>query len=322
MWKPIKRTLSYWLVRGLIFLASAMPRRLALRLFSTLGGMAFYFLKEDRARTEINLGLAMPGLKRPELRRLARRVWMDLGRNCVDVLRFPRMGWEEMEKLVEVEGLAILEEALSVGRGVVAVTGHIGNWEMLAAYFSMRGYPLSVLARPLRDARFERLIDDRRKSKGMKPISRIGSAKSAFESLKEGGILGVLIDQDTPVKGVFCDFFGRPAFTPAGPAYLALRTGAAVVPMAIYLQKDGTYLVRIMKQVDTSARDSANEDLRALQITQDSTTALEEMIRYQPSQWVWMHDRWKTKPEAEEARRGEEEWAGRSRSAGERACAR
>jgi KDO2-lipid IV(A) lauroyltransferase len=302
--KTIKRASLYALVRGLMFTAQVLPRWVSLRFFSTLGVLAFYVLKKERARTEINLALAMPHLSRAELRRLSRDVWALLGRNCVDALRLLGMKWEEMSALVRVEGLRVLEEAVSRGRGVVAVTGHIGNWEMLAAYFSMRGYPLSVLARPLRDPRLERLIDRVRRSKGMRPISRIGNVKAAYEALKNGGVLGVLIDQDTSVKGVFCDFFGRPAFTPSGPAYLAMRTGAAIVPMAISLQRDGTHLVRILEPVQVEAtgghgsragsRDT--EDSRALAITQSCTRALEELIRLEPAQWVWMHERWKTGP--------------------------
>jgi len=300
LWKSLRRGLTYLFVRFLIWAAGALPRPSALKLFSTLGALAFYLLPKARVTTEVNLSMAMPELPRAELRRTARRVWSDMGRNCVDVLRFSRTGWDELDKLVRVEGLGILEEAVSRGRGMIAVTGHIGNWEMLAAYFSMRGYPLSVLARPVRDGRFEKILDRLRRQKGMRPISRIANARPAYEALKRGGILGVLIDQDTPVKGVFCDFFGRPAFTPAGPAYLAMRTGAAVVPLAISMRSDGTHLVRILDPIDASARDG-DVDGRALEITRECTQALEKLIRYEPTQWVWMHERWKTRPEMRKA---------------------
>jgi KDO2-lipid IV(A) lauroyltransferase len=297
LWRSLRHGLTFAFVRALIWAAGALPRRSALRLFSTLGALAFYLLPKARVTTEVNLSMAMPGLSRAELRNVARQVWSALGKNCLDVLRFPRTGWDELEKLVRVEGLETLEEAVSRGRGVIAITGHIGSWEMLAAYFSMRGYPLSVLARPLRDDRLEALLDSLRRGKGMRPISRIANARPAYESLKKGDILGVLIDQDTPVKGVFCDFFGRPAFTPAGPAYLAMRTGAAVVPMAISMQSDGTHLVRILEPVDAAAKDGDDKDRRALEITAECTRSLERLIRYEPTQWVWMHERWKTRPE-------------------------
>ncbi len=304
MRRSLRRAIAYVLIRGLTAASLRLPRTLSLRLFSGLGVLAFYALRRDRNKTEINLALSLPELTRSEVRALGRNVWAALGRNCVDALRLPQMCWEEINGLVRIEGLGILEEALCRGKGVIAVTGHIGNWEMLGAYFSMRGYPLSVLARPLRDERLETLVDSMRRSKGIRPIPRTGSVKPAYESLRKGGMLGVLIDQDTPVKGVFCDFFGRSAFTPAGPAYLAMRTGAAIVPMGIHLQADGTHLVTVMDSIphescdtrDCQAPSESLEDSRARSITQSCTKAIEELIRREPSQWVWMHERWKTRP--------------------------
>jgi KDO2-lipid IV(A) lauroyltransferase len=193
-----------------------------------------------------------------------------------------------------------LEEAVSRGKGVVAVTGHIGCWELLGAYFSMMGYPLAVIVRPLRDQRLENLIDNLRRSKGMKPISRMTNVKAAYGWLKRGGILGVLIDQDTSVKGVFCDFFGRPAYTPAGPAYLALRTGAPIVPIAIQLEEDGTQVVRVKRPIDLPK--SMDTDACVRLVMQACTQAIEDYVRCRPTQWVWMHERWKTTPLRESER--------------------
>jgi len=293
--KTLRRALAYALVRVLMVIAWAVPRSCALRLFGTAGVLAWRMQREDRTRTEVNLSLALPELSRDEVREFAKRVWIDLGRNCVDVLRLPRLTWHDLTDFVEVQGLGRFEEVLSRGKGVIVVTGHIGSWELLAAYFSMLGYPLSVIVRPLRDERFEALVDELRRSKGMRPISRIGNVKAAYGCLKKGHILGVLIDQDTSVKGVFCDFFGIPAYTPAGPAVLALRAGAPIVPMAIQLQEDGTQLIRIKEPIESSGDSGSESDVRS--IMQRCTRAIEDFIRYHPTQWVWMHDRWKTMPE-------------------------
>ena len=294
MGKALRRAILYAFVRGLMSLAFILPRSLALRLFGGLGALASLFLRKDRIRAEVNLSLAFPQYSRQEIRDLARRVYAELGRNCADVFRFPRLRWYELSRFVKVEGLSYFEEAVSRGRGVVVVTGHIGCWELLAAYFSMIGYPLAVIVRPLRDQRLEKLIESLRRSKGMKPISRMTNVKAAYSWLKRGGILGVLIDQDTSVKGVFCDFFGRPAYTPAGPAYLALRTGAAIVPMAIQLEDDGTHVVRIKKPIVVP--ENLNSDAWVLSVMQACTRAIEDYVRYRPAQWVWMHERWKTVP--------------------------
>lgn len=290
----------YALARGLILLALILPRSVALRLFGGLGAVAFVLLRKDRIRTEVNLSLAFPERSRQEVRSLAGRVYVELGRNCADVFRLPWLRWDELGSFVSVEGLSYFEEALSRGKGVVVVTGHIGCWELMAAYFSMTGYPLAVVVRPLRDQRLERLIDGLRRSKGMKPISRVSNVKAAYSWLKRGGVLGVLIDQDTSVKGVFCDFFGRPAYTPAGPAYLALRTGASIVPMAIQLEEDGTHMVRVKEPIGVP--ESLDTEACVQTVMQACTQAIEDYIRHRPTQWVWMHERWKTTPLQESQR--------------------
>jgi len=282
-----------------MFLARVLPRSVALRFFGFLGGCFFFLFAKDRVRAEVNLSLAFPERSRQEIRRLARRVFAELGRNCVDVLRLPTVTWQELGSFVRIEGLGRFEEALSRGKGVVAVTGHIGCWELLAAHFSMMGYPLAAIVRPVRDERLEALVDGLRSSKGMKPISRVNNVKAAYSWLRRGGVLGVLIDQDTSVKGVFCNFFGRPAYTPAGPAYLALRTGAAIVPMAIQMEEDGTQVIKVKEPIDVPQGGDTEASVRS--IMQSCTDEIEDYIRFRPAQWVWMHERWKTSP----AREGE-----------------
>lgn len=282
----------YVLARGLMLLGRVLPRSVALRLFGGLGAAGFLLLRRDRTRAEVNLSLAFSEYSRKEIRKLARRVYVELGRNCVDVFGLSALKWHELDDFVSVQGVTHFDEAVSRGKGVIAVTGHIGCWELLAAYFSMIGYPLAVIVRPLRDRKLEKLIDDLRRSKGMKPISRVSNVKAAYSWLKRGGVLGVLIDQDTSVKGTFCDFFGRPAFTPVGPAYLALRTGAAIVPMAIQMEEDGTHTIRIREPIDVP-RDLDTETC-VHSVMQACTQAIEDYIRRRPAQWVWMHERWKT----------------------------
>lgn len=297
MGKQLRWVSIYALARGLMLVTLVVPRSLALRVFGGLGGVGYVLLRRGRMRAEVNLSLAFPERSRQEIRRLARRVYVELGRNCVDVFRLRRLKWHQLGGFIRVEGLSYLEEAMSRGKGVVAVTGHIGCWELLGAYLSMMGYPLAVIVRPLRDERLERLIDGLRRSKGMRPISRIGSVKAAYSWLKRGGVLGVLIDQDTSVKGVFCDFFGRPAYTPAGPAYLALRTGAGIVPMAIQMDEDGTQIIRVKEPIDVPGGQDTEACVRS--VMQACTQAMEECIRLRPTQWVWMHERWKTVPAME-----------------------
>lgn len=299
MGRRLRRLVLFGLIRFLMLIARAFPRSVMLGLFGGLGAASFVILRRDRIRTEVNLSLAFPQRSRQDIRALARRVYVDLGRNCVDVFRLGALKWQDLRTFVRVENVACFDEALSRGKGVIAVTGHIGCWELLGAHFSMLGYPLAVIARPLRDPRLELLIDGLRRSKGMKPISRMSNVKTAYSWLKDGGVLGVLIDQDTSVKGVFCDFFGRKAFTPAGPAYLALRTGAAIVPMAIQMEEDGTQVVRVKSPI--AIPEVSDTETCVKKVMQECTNAIEDYVRQRPTQWVWMHDRWKTSPGQETA---------------------
>jgi KDO2-lipid IV(A) lauroyltransferase len=292
--KSLGRALAYTVVRVLMIVARTVARSHALRLFGAAGLLARRVLRAERILTEVNLSLALPEYSRNEVRKLGRRVWVDLGRNCVDALRLPYLSWHDLPGFVEVQGLTRFEEILSRGRGVLVVTGHIGCWELLTAYFSMLGYPVGVTTRPLQDARLEKLIDGLRRSKGIRTFSGASSEEAAYACLKRGHILAVLIDRDTSVKGVFCDFFGQPAFTPVYAAVLALRAAAPIVPMAIHLRDDGLQVIRLAEPIEPAGDPDSESDVRS--VMQRCTKAIEVLIRLQPTQWVWMQERWKTVP--------------------------
>jgi KDO2-lipid IV(A) lauroyltransferase len=263
--------------------------------------------RAERVRTEVNLSLALPECSRREIRELGKRVWMELGRNFVDLLRLPHLTWHDLPGFVEVEGLNRFEEVLSRGKGVIVVTGHIGCWELLAAYFSMLGYPLSMVVRPLEDARFEKLMDGLRRSKGMRPIFGMSDVNAAYGCLKAGHILGTFIDRGTFAEDVSCDFFGQPALTPAGPAALALRAGTPIVPAAIHLQDGGVQLIRMSEPIEPLGEPDSESDVRS--ITQSCSKVIEDLIRCQPEQWTWMHERWKTPPvRSESEKRDKADW--------------
>ncbi len=294
MGKSLGRALAYASVRVLMFLAWVLPRPRALRLLGAVGLVARRVLRDERIRTEVNLSLALPECSRDEVRELGKRVWVDLGRNFVDVFRLPHLSWYDLPGFIEVQGLSRLEEVLSRGKGVLVVTGHVGCWELLTAYFSMLGYPVSVISRALGDARLEEFIDGLRRSKGTKPICEANHEAAAYDSLKKGRILAVSIDQDASSRGVFCDFFGQPAFTPVEPAVLALRAGAPIVPAAIHLRGGGVQVIRMEEPFYPRGDVNSESDVRS--VMQNCTKAIEDLIRLEPTQWVWMRERWKTVP--------------------------
>jgi KDO2-lipid IV(A) lauroyltransferase len=181
-----------------------------------------------------------------------------------------------------------LDDALACGRGAIFVTGHIGNWELMAATLAQWGYPIHTVAKPSYDSRFTVLISKARAAFGVRAILRgdKGSASAMLRALRKNAVLGFLIDQDTDVPSVFAPFFGRPAKTPSAPAELALRTGAELVTGTIYRSATrGSHRIEISR-VDAAA---TVEETTAL-----FNQALEMRIRKHPLEWIWFHRRWKS----------------------------
>ena len=201
---------------------------------------------------------------------------------------------EELDRIVAAEGLEHLDRTSEEGKGVVLLSGHIGNWELLGAYIAMKGYPFSVVGRSLNNPRLDRLLVAHRERLGLKNIARGKATRQILRALHRGEMVGFLIDQDTEVEGAFVDFLGRPAYTPTGPVTLALKLGAPIVSAAIHREQDDTYHVVVRPRLEPARTDDVAEDIRVN--TAICSKVLEDFIREHPAQWVWMHRRWKTKP--------------------------
>ena len=293
--KRIKNWFLYRLITSLISLLNFLPRSTAIWLGGFLGRLAYLIIRDARRRTITNLGLAFGERSdKRELRRLGAKVFANLGRNVVDAVRLGRMNWEDVEKITGIEGLEYFDEAYRSGKGVIALTGHIGNFELLAAYFSLRGYRVSVIGRELYDPRLDRLLVHNRESVGLENIPSSAGVKPIIRALRGGKLLGVLADQDSSrVRGVFVDFFGRPARTPAGPGLLAYKTGSPIIPMAILREGKNRYKIVVKPRVELGFSGDRERDL--IDVAQEYTSVLESIIREHPAQWLWMHDRWRSK---------------------------
>ena len=223
---------------------------------------------------------------------MAKGCFAALARNACDALRLMHLPKEKIVALCTVEGEEHLWQACHGGQGVIALTGHIGCWELLAAYFSCKGYKVSVVYRDLRDKRLDSLLVGMRRRFGIKSIPRGASAVSAFRVLRRGEILAMLIDQDIDVDGLFVPFFGVPAYTPRGAAAFSLRSGAPIVPLAIHMQHDGSHHVTVLPALEAPS-DELTEERRIDELTRRCAEAVERLIRIYPQQWVWFHDRWR-----------------------------
>lgn len=219
---------------------------------------------------------------------------MHLAWNAVDFFHFGARSPAALAAVSRVSGQEHLAAAVRAGHGVVCVTGHVGNWELLGACVVQMGYPLTVLARKLYYPKLDRWVNALRNHMGMEVLDRNSPPRELLSRLRRGGLIGILIDQDTRTRGVFVEFFGRPAHTPVGPAVLALRTGSAVVPVFMKRMPDHTYRITIPAShvpANGRARTTAHE------LTAWATKHMEQAIRENPEQWVWIHERWRTQPD-------------------------
>lgn len=295
-WKRFRRGLRIRALLVALPLLSRLPHRLAVALGALVGTLAYYAVPKERRLALEHLALAFPERDARWRRQVARRCFGNLGRCALELAAVRSFDPElkEVALLGEPERL-LLAEAHAAGKGVVFVSCHVGNWELLARRLVREGYRAATVAREANDPRLTALLEARRAEAGLQTIWR-GSPSAARELLKRlraGDLLGLLIDQDTNVQGQFVPFFGRPAFTPRAPADLALRTGAAVVFGCAHRVAPTRHKL-VLRRVAVADTGDAQAD--SLALTAALTREIEAEVRAAPEEWVWMHRRWRTQP--------------------------
>jgi Kdo2-lipid IVA lauroyltransferase/acyltransferase len=292
--KRAKNTTIYGVVRSGLAVFRTLGFRRSLGAGRALGRLAFRLAARERERTLAHLALAFPELDPAGRRRLARQVFEHLGTavaECVNVRKV------DLATYVEIDPASgrRLDEILARGRGVVFVTGHCGNWELMARRLAQAGYPINTIGQKSYDPRFTRLIADFRSEGRVHTVWR-GEPRileKMLEVLAHQEIMGLLIDQDTKVPGVFVPFFGRAAYTPTAPALLARKARAPMVCGFNHRKDDGglrIVLEEIPASPEADLERAVAADTRAL------SACIERHIRAHPAEWVWMHRRWKTQP--------------------------
>lgn len=295
--KRIKYSALYYFVRFLIFVANALPRKWWLAFCGFLGRIAYYFV-EAREQTIIHLGLAYSGDKNTkEVIALSKQVFVMLGKNGGEILRAMNVHtMADLDKILVTHGIENFEIATAKGKGVIFLTCHLGAFDLQITNMSLRGLKPNIIGTALKDERLNEMLVYYRNAHGAIAIERGKETLRLIKALKTGGSIAILIDQDTNVKSCFVDFFGMKASTPVGAAILALKTGAAVVPTYIYLAADGMQHMYVLPEIPIVS--TGNEEQDVIANTQNYTRFIEDQIRKNPSQWVWMHERWKTRPQA------------------------
>lgn len=261
------------------------------------GRIVFALSKREKLKTLNSLATAYSThLGTAERMKLAKAVWANLGQNLFEIIHW--MGWTHERiaaQVVRVEGLEHFEAAVRRGKGVFVVTGHLGNWELLGGYLTTKAEG-SALAQNLYDPRFDKLVNWFRSDKlGAQMMIKRGLAlRGILEALKKGQFILSLSDQDTGQDGVFVPFFGKPAWTQSGVARIAQKSGAALVPAFMVRGADGRFELHIEKEIEIPK--TADWDQDVLEMVRRYTEVIERYVRAYPTQWVWMHERWKTRP--------------------------
>ena len=296
--KKAKRRAAYLLARSLIFAFSVVPRSLAITIGSWVGLAAWWLITNDQHKIERHLSLAYKeNLSASQKKQIGRNFYINSGKNYADVLRLTKHPASELEHLVSIEGLTHLEEAYLAGKGVIAIGGHIGNYELLGAFLVSLGFRVAVIGRELYDRQLDNLLTGIRNSSGIMNFKTTDKTQLLIDWLRSGGLLGVLIDTDSHrVRSIPVPFFGRMSNTPIGQTLLGLRAGSAFCPMACLRTKKNRYKIIIRPAVKITKSGSPHDD--AKRITVLCTKELEEIIDDNKDQWIWLHNRWHTKFES------------------------
>jgi Kdo2-lipid IVA lauroyltransferase/acyltransferase len=294
--KRLKRSLTYWFVRWCIFWFNLLPRWIVLWKGAGIGWLAWRFMPHERQKIDTNLKRVYGDkLSASERTRIGKQFFINSGKNIVEVVRFPRYFKSQIAPLVTVEGLDHFDRAYKARKGLIGITGHIGNFELLAGYISSLGYDIGVIGREMYDPRLDKLLIDNRASVGLTNFATTDSPKRIIQWLKDGKALGVLIDTDSMrVRGTFVPFFGIPANTPIGHAMIGLKVGASFLPMACVRTDKNRYKIIIKPPVEIPPTESFDEAV--YQVTLLCSKALEDIINTYPDQWIWIHNRWNTTP--------------------------
>lgn len=278
-------------VRLLLRRMASQPWTDAVRTARTAFSLLDRTLPRLRRIAHRNLELALPG--QPDHEAIIEGCFQSLSRLLATLAHFPHITRSNVNDWIRYEGFEHFEAAQRRGKGVLFATGHLGNWELSAFAHALMAEPMSFIVRPLDNPLLDAISTEYRSLSGNRILGRRDFLRPMLETLHANQAVGVLVDQNvTADRGVFVDFFGVKACVDAGFARLAARTGAAVIPgFAFWRESEQRHILKFYEPIPMTGD--------ALADTQAVHTALENAIREAPDQWLWIHRRWKTRPEGE-----------------------
>ena len=290
----------YWCFRLIIFLGRLVPTRVGYVVAPIIADVCYIFYRGGRRGLYENLGRVLGTSDRRVLGRVARRSLRNFSKYVVDFIHFYVMTPEDIRRRIIFNDFERLNAAVAEGRGIIFVTLHFGNWDMGAAGLAAYGYPVDAIAETFELPRMNELVQGYRRQLGVNiiPMERIGPG--VLRALRRGHILALLIDVPAPGPSVAVDFFGARAEVPAGPARLALRTGARVIPAVLAREPGRDEIIRPILDFDLHFEPTGDEERDVRELTQQIMSSLERFIRQYPDQWFMFRPMWPATHQSQE----------------------
>ncbi len=289
------------LLRAVLRLFEALPLSARTALFETVMFAVWAMDAKHRRIARINLRIAFPGMDDREAARLIRLCYVRMGTAAAEFIHSPKMDRRYLDEHFRFEGVEHLRRTSDeLGLGPLAMTGHVGNWELLSHVYGTLVAPISFIVRPLKDPAVDRIVTERREWTGNRVIRKEESAKEVVRAIRRKMLVGILIDQNVDRhKGVLVDFFTRPAYTTDGIARLGLAMRTNVHPAFIFRDPRRKFHHTLRFGPPIPMDPDAPRDAEVVRLTRRCNEELEKVIREDPSQWLWFHRRWKTRPPGE-----------------------
>jgi KDO2-lipid IV(A) lauroyltransferase len=297
----MRRRLEFVLVWAAVKLLSLPPRSVARDIGAFIGRLALLLTPRLAGVGDLNLRLAFPGKSAVERQQILRRLYRNLGWLLAEFCQMPRYTPETTRSFIRYEGLEHYLAARDEGKGVLILTGHLGAWELSSFYHSLMGYPMSIVIRRLDNPLVDNLVNHIRCLHGNQVLHKDDFARGLLASMRRGETVGILMDTNmTPPQGSFVEFFGHSACTGTGLARIAMKTGARVLP-GFLLWEEATQQYVLRFGAPLCLANSGDVEADVIANTALFSRVIEDYIRQYPDQWLWVHRRWKTRPQGEPA---------------------
>jgi KDO2-lipid IV(A) lauroyltransferase len=291
--KKFFQYLGYIFFRIGIFLINLMPLGLSQRLASTVGTLLFYLLKKRRIRAIENIRLAYGDeIDEEEVRRIALGSFQNMGKIVPELFAIPHLV-DQLPDMIDISKNEKIKKVLRDGRGVVLLIFHLGCWELLAVRAPQIGLPLHSIGRPLRNPYIYEYIKSLRGITGMHNVDKDGALKASVRALRKAECVAMLCDQNAGARHPKIPFFGQEAHTFSTPVTLALQTNSEILPVECVRTGWAQYFCQVHDAIDLIREGPKEEIVR--ENMKRMNLVIESIIRKNPDQWLWMHNRWKIK---------------------------